>query len=107
MALNLFGAFDEKKDQVKMMIICSTIISFMEFCIDEKAEPTIDKMIVYIKDKTGIAIDSELAQQFLNILAGNIKVFIMFMINEQCEKIADDMLDKDSTIWGYIKKTIF
>lgn len=104
--VNLLGPFDEISSKAKIMIICTTIISFMEFCIDEKIEPKIDELVKYVKEKTGISIDNVLATQFLNIMTGNIKVFIMFMINEQCEKISDNMLDTSSNMFGFIRRSI-
>lgn len=104
--VNLLGPFDEIGSKAKIMIICTTIISFMEFCIDEKIEPQIDELVKYVKEKTGISINHVLATQFLNIMTGNIKVFIMFMINEQCEKISDNMLDNPSNMFGFIRRSI-
>lgn len=104
--INILGAFDEIGSKAKMMIICTTIISFMEYCIDEKAEPKIDELVKYVKDKTGIGIDEGMAAEFLNIMAGNVKVFIMFLINEQCEKISDNMLDNPSALFGFLRRSI-
>ena len=104
--VNILGAFDEIGSKAKIMIICTTIISFMEFCIDSKIEPKIDELVKYIKDKTGIGITEGMATQFLDIMTGNVKVFIMFMINEQCEKISDNMLDNPSNMFGFIRRSI-
>ena len=104
--INILGAFDEIGSKAKIMIICTTIISFMEYCIDEKAEPKIDDLVKYVKDKTGIGIDEGMASQFLDIMVGNVKVFMMFLINEQCEKISDNMLDNPSTLFGFLRRSI-
>lgn len=104
--VNILGTFDEVGSKAKMMIIFTTIISFFEYCIDNQIEPTIDEIIKYVKDKTGIEISEGLTSEFLNILFGNVKVFMMFMINEQCEKISDNMLDNPSTLFGFLRRSI-
>lgn len=104
--VNMLGFVDEFGSKAQMMIICTTIISFMEYCIDEKLEPEIDELVKFVKEKTGISIDNGLATQFLDIMVGNVKIFIMFMINEQCEKIAENMLDNPSNMFGFIRRSI-
>lgn len=104
--VNILGIFDDVGSKAKMMIICTTIISFFDYCIDNEIEPKIDEIIKYVKNITGIELSEGLTSEFLDILLGNVKLFMMFMINEQCEKISDDVLDNPSTLFGFLRRSI-
>ena len=102
--INLFSGLDETLQKAKLMLVVTTITSFFEYCIDEKLEPTVDNCVKYFNEKTGQSVDNELITKILEIMAGNVKLFVMFMINEQVEKIADNMLDIPSSLSNTIRR---
>lgn len=102
--INLLSGLDETLQKAKLMLVVTTITSFFEYCIDEKLEPTVDNCVKYFNEKTGQSVDNELITKILEIMAGNVKLFVMFMINEQVEKIADNMLDIPSSLSSTIRR---
>lgn len=104
--INIVGMFDEFGSKMRMMIIINSINMFMQYCIDEKLEPSVTGMTDFIKDKTGIEVDNEYLEVALKLVIGNLNLFIMFTINEAAEKIAEDMLDNPSNIKEVLKRVI-
>lgn len=104
--MNILGLFDDFGSKMKTMILIATINQFVQFCIDEKIEPSVTKMTDFIKDKTGMEVNNDFLEIVLKIALSNLNLFIMFTINEAAEKLAEDMLDNPSNIAQVIKKVI-
>lgn len=105
--LNIFqDVFSDAKEKAKFMIVLSTIMACFEYCIDRKIEPSVQVIIDYLKDKADINLDAEAVTEFLNILTGNVKIFIMFMINEYSEKLAESMIDNPSAMVSNLRRTV-
>ena len=102
--INIMTELDETLEKAKFMLVVSTITSFFEYCIDESIEPTVEHCVKFFKEKTGQTVDSKLIIKILEIFAGNVKLFVMFTINEQVEKIADNMLDIPSSLSSVIRR---
>lgn len=102
--INIFSELDETLQKAKLMLVVTTITSFFEYCIDEKLEPTVDNCVKFFNEKYGQSVDNEFIIKILEIMAGNVKLFVMFMVNEQVEKIADNMLDIPSSLSSTIRR---
>lgn len=88
------------KEKAKFMILLSTIMAFFEYCIDSKIEPTLSEMAKYITNKTGLSVGNEELTFLLDILTGNVKIFVMFLLNEGSEKLAESMVHNP---WDLLK----
>lgn len=104
--MNITGLFDDFGSKMKMMIIIQSINQFVQFCIDDKIEPTVTKMTEWIKEKTGLTVNNDFLEVMLKIALSNVNLFIMFTINEAAEKLAEDMLDSPSNIIQVLKKVV-
>ena len=85
---------DELLSKMGLMIFLNTVTQFMNYCIDEKIEPTITSLREYIFKKTGKELDNDTLEVILKIALGNIQMAVLFAVNEASEVIAENMLDR-------------
>lgn len=98
--VNMFAdILGDAKEKAKFMILLSTIMAFFEYCIEKKIEPTLEAIATYIKDKTGAIVGSAEITFLLNIMTGNVKIFVMFLLNEGSEKLAESMVHNPIDLW--------
>lgn len=91
--VNMFAdILGDAKEKAKFMILLSTIMAFFDYCIQNKIEPTLNEVAKYLLDKTGLSVGNDEITFILSILTGNVKVFVMFMLNEGSEKLAESMV---------------
>lgn len=100
----LTGTFDEYLDKFVIMGLLNTITQFMNYCIEEKITPTLDNIKAYILEKTGKEVSNEFLELLLKLAVGNTQLFVIFLLEEFCEKISEDMLDKQSTYLNSFKR---
>lgn len=93
----------DAKEKAKFMILLSTIMAFFEYCIEKKIEPTLEAIATYIKDKTGATVGNEEITFLLNIMTGNVKVFVMFLLNEGSEKLAEGMVHNPLDLFNALR----
>lgn len=96
----------DAKEKAKFMILLSTIMAFFEYCIEKKIEPTLETIATYIKEKTGSSIGNEEITFLLNIMTGNVKVFVMFLLNEGSEKLAEGMTHNPLDLFSTLRRSI-
>lgn len=85
---------DELAKKMGTMILLNTVTQFMNYCIDEKIEPSITNLREYIFKKTGKELDNATLEVILKIALGNIQMAVLFAVNEASEVIAENMLDR-------------
>lgn len=95
---SVLGVLNDMGAKFKYMVLMTSLIAFVNHCIDNKLQPQILELIDWIKDKTGYIIDSKDAEFFLNLLLSNINLFFIFTVSELCEELARQMLDSPSGI---------
>lgn len=100
----LTGTFDEVLDKMGTIVFINTVNQFMNYCLDENITPTLDSIKEYILKKTGKEISNEVLEVILKFAVGNVQLFVIFMLEEFCEKISEDMLDKQSTYLNAFKR---
>lgn len=106
MVVNLLGMFDDYGSKFKNMVILTTIIACINYCVDNKLQPTIDQVVKYVKEKTGLDVDISIIGFFLDLLMNNLNLFIVFTISESCEDLVRNMLDNPSAILGAVRRFI-
>lgn len=94
---------DNLASKMGTMILLNTITQFMNYCIDEKIEPTVTNIREYVFKKTGQNLDNEMIELLLKMLLGNVQLAIIFAVNEASEVVAENMLDKPSNWWGFVR----
>lgn len=102
--VNMFSnILGDAKEKAKFMILLSTIMAFFEYCIEKKIEPTLEAIATYIKDKTGSSVGNEEITFLLNIMTGNVKIFVMFLLNEGSENLAESMVHNPIDLWKTLR----
>lgn len=98
--------FDTIAGKLKIMLFINTVRQFLDYCIENKIEPTIASVKAYVLEKTGEEISNELIEVILKICLGNVQASILYGINEFSEHIAENMLDKPSNYLGFARGLI-
>lgn len=106
MIQNLIGMFDETGSKIKTMVLVSTITGFIQVCVDTGIQPNVEQLVLHIKTKLGIDIDTGWLDKFLDIMLNNLNIFVMFMIMEKAEKLAENMVDYPSSLKNVMKGVI-
>lgn len=95
--------FDSIGSKLKVMLFINTVRQFLDYCIENKIEPTISGVKAYVLKVTGEDISNEFVEVILKITLGNVQVAILYGINEFCENLAENMLDRPSNYLGFAR----
>lgn len=98
--------FDDMASKMGTMVLMSTVNQFMEYCIEEKMTPTVEKLKLYIFENTGKDVSNEFVELLLKLVLNNVQIAILYAVNEASEKIAENMLDKPSNYMSFLRGII-
>ena len=97
MSLDLLGAFDDYGAKFKNMVILTTVIAFINYCVDNGLQPTVEKVIVYsfpyILINAVMKVIKELQPRIVSQKFDNTCVF-EFSIRESKAELLQDKLNK-------------
>lgn len=106
MSANLLGVFDDYGSKFKNMVVLTSVLAFINYSVDNGVQPTIEKVILWVKEKTGYNVDSKYVEFILDFMLNQVNLFLIFTISESCEDLARNMLDNPSAISSAMRRFI-
>ena len=106
MSVNFLGSFDDSVSKFKNMVILTSIIACINYCVDNGVSVTTQLVIDWVEEKTGHVIKLPFLEFALDFLLNQVNLFVVFTISESCEDLARNMLDNPSAISSAMRRFI-